>query len=169
MAGNKYLKVGSTGIEEQASTDSSAGAGDAGKIPALDAGGKLALNMMPSGIGAAVKSIIASEALSAGNLVNIWNDGGTPKIRKADASTNKPANGYVLAGVASAAAGDVYFEGEVSGLSGLVAGRYYLSTTVPGGLQTTIPATSGHIVQSVGWGTSATSLDFEAGDTILRA
>lgn len=169
MAGNKYLKVGSTGIEEQASTDSSAGAGDAGKIPALDGSGKLALNMMPSGIGAAVKSIVASEALSAGNLVNIWNDSGTPKIRKADASTNKPANGYVLAGVASAASGDVYFEGEISGLSGLTAGKMYLSTTVPGGMQTTIATASGHIVQAVGWATSATSIDFEPSETILRA
>lgn len=169
MAGNKYLKVGTSGIEEQAAIDTSAGAGDAGKIPALDGTGRLALNMMPAGIGVATKSIVASEAISAGNLVNIWNDAGTPKIRKADAATNKPANGFVVAGVASAASGEVYFEGEVSGLSGLVAGRYYLSTTVPGGVQTTIPTTAGHIVQSVGWGTSATSLDFEPGDTILRA
>lgn len=169
MAGNKYIKLGSSGLEEQAATDSSAGAGDAGKIAALDGSGKLALNMMPVGIGVATKSIVASENLSAGNLVNIWNDGGTAKIRKADAATNKPANGFVLAGVTAPAAGDVYFEGEVSGLSGLTAGRLYLSTTVPGGTQTAIPTTAGHIVQSVGWGTSATSLDFEPGETILRA
>ena len=169
MAGDKILRLGSSGIEEFAATDSSAGAGNAGDIVALDASGKLAVNMLPTGVGPAIKSIVASEAITAPALVNIWNDGGTAKVRKADAATNKPANGFILASVASAASADVYFEGEVTGMSGLVAGKVWLSATVPGATQAAIPTTAGHIAQSVGWATSATTLDFESGDAILRA
>lgn len=169
MPGKKALRLGTGGIEEFAATDSSAGAANAGDIVALDSSGKIAVNMLPTGLGPAVKSIVASEAITAPALVNIWNDGGTAKIRKADAATNKPANGFILASVAAAASADVYFEGEVTGLSGLTAGKVWLSATVPGGVQATIPTTSGHIAQSVGWATSATTIDFESGDPITRA
>lgn len=169
MAGKKYLQLGSAGVEEKAATDSSAGAANAGDVVALDSTGKLPLNMLPSGIGPATKSIVASEAITAPALVNIWNDTGTAKIRKADASTNKQANGFILASVASAAAADVYFEGEVTGMSGLTAGKVWLSSTVPGATQATIPTTAGHIAQPVGWATSATTIDFESGDPITRA
>ena len=169
MAGKKYLQLGTSGIEEKASTDSSAGVGSAGDIVALDGSGKIPLNMMPSGIGPATKALVASEAITAPALVNVWNDAGTAKVRKADAATNKPANGFILASVASAASADVYFEGEVTGMSGLVAGKVWLSATVPGATQAAIPTTAGHIAQSVGWVTSATTLDFESGDAILRA
>lgn len=169
MAGKKYLQLGTSGMEEVASTDSSAGAGSAGNLVGLDAAGKIALNMMPSGIGPATKSLVASEAITAPALVNIWNDASVAKIRKADAASNKPANGFILASVASAASAEVYFEGEVTGLSGLVAGKLWLSSSVPGATQATIPTTAGHIAQSVGWATSATTMDFEAGDPITRA
>lgn len=169
MAGKKYLQLGSAGVEEKAATDSSAGVANAGDVVALDSTGKLPLNMLPSGIGPATKSIVASEAITAPALVNIWNDTGTAKIRKADAATNKPANGFILASVASAASADVYFEGEVTGMSGLTAGKVWLSATVPGATQVAIPTTAGHIAQSVGWATSATTIDFESGDPITRA
>lgn len=169
MPGKKILRLGTGGIEEFATTDSSAGAGNAGDIVALDSSGKLAVNMLPPGVGPAVKSMVASEAITAPALVNIWNDAGTPKIRKADAATARQANGFIIASVALSASVDVYFEGEVSGLSGLTAGRVWLSATVPGGVQATIPTTAGHIAQSVGWATSATTIDFEPGDAITRA
>lgn len=169
MAGKKYIELGSNGFQEKASTDSSAGAASAGDLVALDSAGKLPLNMMPSGIGPATKSLVASEAITAPALINIWNDAGTAKIRKADAASNKPANGFILASVALAASADVYFEGEVTGLSGLVAGKLWLSATVPGSVQAGIPTATGHIAQSVGWATSATTMDFEAGDPITRA
>lgn len=169
MAGKKYVQVGTNGLEEKAATDSSAGAGNAGDIVALDAAGKLASNMLPTGVGPAIKSMVASENITAPALINIWDDAGTAKIRYADAATNKPANGFISASVVSAASADVYFEGEVAGLSGLTAGKLWLSATVPGGVQATIPTTAGHIAQAVGWATSATSLDFEPAEPILRA
>ena len=169
MAGDKYIKVGTGGLEEQAATDSSAGAANAGDIVALDAAGKIAVNMLPTGVGPANKSMLASEAITAPALVNIWNDAGTAKIRKADAATNKPANGFINASVTLGANVDVYFEGEVVGLSGLTAGKLWLSATVPGGIQAAIPTTAGHIAQAVGWATSASTLDFEPAEPILRA
>lgn len=169
MAAKKYLQLGTNGIEEKQATDSSGGAGNAGDLVALDAGGKIALNMMPTGVGPAIKSMLASESMTAPCLVNIWDDGGAFKIRYADAATNKPANGFLLASVTSGANQDVYFEGEITGMSSITPVNYWLSATVPGGVQTTIPTTSGHIAQYIGKGLSSTSIDFEAGEPITRA
>lgn len=169
MAGKKYIELGSNGFQEKASTDSSSGAANAGDIVALDASGKLPINMMPSGIGPATKTMVASEAITAPALVNVWNDAGTAKVRKADAASNKPANGFILESVASAASAAVYFEGEITGLSGLTPGKVWLSSSTPGSVQSAIPTTAGHIAQSVGIATSATTVDFEAAEPILRA
>src|SRR3954462_1256812 len=122
MAGDKYLYNNTGTITEKASVQSSAGAGDAGKIPALDSAGRLDSSFMPVGIAADTASITASEALAAGDLVNIWNSTGA-KVRKADATTaGKEAHGFVLAAVSSSATATVYFEGTDTGVSGLTAG-----------------------------------------------
>ena len=98
--------------------NSSAGAGDAAKLPLLDANGRLDNTMMPVGIGADTASIVTSENLTAGNLVNIYDNAGTATARKADATTTgKEAMGFVLAGTTSPAAATVYFEGRITGLS----------------------------------------------------
>lgn len=147
----------------------SAGEVDAGKIPALDASGRISQTMMPVGIGPDTKNIVASEALAAGDLVNIWDNAGTPNVRKADASTSgKEAVGFVLAGVTSGAIATVYFEGTITGLTGLTAGtRYYLSATTPGQTTTTAPATTGQVVQYVGRAVSSTELSFEPDDSVV--
>ena len=99
----KYISQVAGVLTEVAGLATSAGAGDAGKIPQLDGSGKLDPSLMPTGIGADTASIQASEALSAGDLVNVWNSGGA-RVRKADASTSgKEAHGFVLATVASGA------------------------------------------------------------------
>src|SRR5882757_9494798 len=93
----KYLTNASGTVTEVATPTTSAGAGDSGKIPSLDAGGKLDSSFMPTGIAADTAAITASEALSAGDLVNVWNSTGA-KVRKADASTaGKEAHGFVAA------------------------------------------------------------------------
>jgi hypothetical protein len=75
---------------------------------------------MPTGIGADTASITASEALAAGDLVNIYDSTGA-KCRKADASTSgKEAHGFVLAAVESAASATVYFEGSNTQVTGIV-------------------------------------------------
>lgn len=137
---NKIPALNASGVLDSSivnSKNTSAGAADAGKLAALNASGilddsiinatvasaankvvklgadgKLDVTVMPTGIGADTAVIVASEALAAGDLVNIWNDGGTAKVRKADASVaGKEAHGFVLAAVSNAANATVYFEG----------------------------------------------------------
>jgi hypothetical protein len=165
MAGNTYLDVVNAVATQFRATQTSAGAGDAGKIPALDANGRLAAEMMPTGVGADTAVIQASEALSAGDFVNIHNVGGAWRIRKADgASAGKPVDGYVIAGVSSGATGTVYFEGRNTAVTGATPGRQYLSASVPGGFTATPPTGSGNVQQRVGISVSATEINFEAGE-----
>jgi len=166
----KYIELNAGALAEKAAIASSVGAGDAGKIPALDAGGKLSNTMMPTGVGADSKTIVASEALAAGDLVNVFDDTSTPKVRKADASNGREANGYVLSAISASANGEVFFDGTIIGLSTLTIGaKYYLSGVTAGTITTTPPSTAGQIVQKVGKALSATELSFEPGETVTLA
>lgn len=116
----------------------SSGSADAGKAFALGASGTIPLSMMPSGIGAETTSLVASEALSAGELVNIWDDVGTPKVRLADASNGRQADGFVLATAAIGASIDVYTDGALTGIVVVAGTNYWLSDT-PGQFTTVVP------------------------------
>lgn len=158
----KFITLVSGNFKEVEGLVVSAGAGDAGKVPALDSAGKLDTSVMPVGIGADTKTIVASENLAAGDLVNVWNDTGTIKVRKADAtSPSKRAHGFVLSSVSSAANATVYFEGTITGLSSLTLGGTYFLGTTAGAATATATTTAGHIVQQVGVAVSATELSFE--------
>jgi hypothetical protein len=139
----------------------STGATDASKLVETDASGKLDPSLMPVGVGAATQSIVASEALTAGNLVNIFDNAGTPNVRRADASNGRAANGFVLASFASAANALVYKTGSITGVTGLTAGTPYFLAATPGGVTATRPTAVGQIVQEVGYAETATSLLFE--------
>ena len=165
----KYLRIGTTGLPTEESTVlNSAGAGDAGKVPELDSSGRLTNSVMPVGIGADVKTANAGEALSAGNLVYISSAG---TVFKADAQSEaKAATGFVLASSTTGQAATVYFEGTITGLTGLTAGtRYFLSDTATGAATTTVPSTAGRIVQIIGTASSATEISFEPQTPIVRA
>jgi hypothetical protein len=198
MAGNKYIKNNAGVLTEEASLQTSAGAGDAGRIPALntsgildativnstttsagagssgklaalDGSGRLDTTMLPVGIGADTAVVLASEALAAGDLVNIWNNTGTANARKADATTSgKEAHGFVLAAVSNGANATVYFEGSNTSVTGRTPGKQFLSTT-PGTSTTTAPSTAGNVVQIVGFATSATSMNFQSGTPVVLA
>lgn len=160
----KIPALNATGVLDSTIVNSkttSAGAGDSGKLPALGATGKLDTSFMPTGIAADTAVVAASEALAAGDLVNIYDATGA-KCRKADASTaGKEAHGFVLAAVESAANATVYFEGTNDQVTGLTAGRQFLSTT-PGACTATAPSGSAQVVQRVGFATSATSMNFQS-------
>jgi hypothetical protein len=166
----KFLKRdAATGeVTEEATLAVSAGAASAGRVAELDANGKFDQSMMPSGIGADTIVVQASEALAAGDFVQIWDSAGNVRVRKADASTvGKAADGYVLAAVASAANATVYLEGQNNQRAGLTAGaRYYLSDTVPGGITAVPVAGAGKTHQYIGKALSATTIGFEADDPI---
>ena len=147
---------------------SSAGAGDAGKLLALDSSGRIDASMMPVGIGADTTSITTSEALAAGDYVNIWSSTGA-KARKADATVaGKHAMGFVLVGVGSGAAALVYFEGTNTAVTGQTPGDVFLSTTAGLGV-TAAPTGAGNVQQALGVATSATSVNFQYNRPIVLA
>lgn len=163
MAADKIVTIAS-GIPTVYTPATTGGGGDANKVPALDANGQLTSAMMPTGIGASTETFVASEALAAGDYVNIWDNAGTLNVRKADASSAsaaKRADGFVLASFSSSATATVYRDGFNNQLSGLTVGDLYLSTTVPGGVQNTVPTTTGHLVQYIGKATSTTKAEYD--------
>jgi hypothetical protein len=155
---DKYLKLVSgipTGTE---ATISSAGAGDSGKIVALDTSGLLSITMMPVGVTADVRLVVASENLAAGDLVNLWNDGGTLKARKAIATgLGTRASGFVLSAFSTSATATVYIKGNNDQLSGLTAGDFLFLSATAGLVTATAPTTSGQVAQQVGQAITATS------------
>lgn len=166
---DKYLYNNAGTITERAAITTSAGAGDTGKIPGLDAAGRLDTSFMPTGIAADTAAITASEALSAGDFVNIWNSTGA-KVRKADASTSgKEAHGFVLSSVLITATATVFFEGSNTGVTGLTPGVVYLSASTPGLATSTAPSATGQTVQRLGVATSTTSVSFEPTVPIVLA
>jgi hypothetical protein len=165
MAGNKYMTLSGGKKVLEASVDTSAGAGDAGKIVALDAEGKIDPSMLRD-IDNLV--VVASEGLSAGDYINLWDDTGTVKARKADNSNGRDAHGYVTETVLAAANVTVFFEGANTDLSGLTLGaRVYLGVTGDV-IQTPLDpvADAGKIHQFLGIAVSATSVNVDIADCI---
>jgi hypothetical protein len=168
MPAQRFLNLVNGVLTQIAAIATSAGAGDADKIPCLDATGKLDNSFMPAGLGTDQFTLNASEALSAGDFVNVWNDAGTAKVRKADASNGRRADGFVLAAVTSGNPATVYTADENTGLSGMTIGaRQYLGTS--GARTETVPTTAGHIVQYLGVARSATALVYEVAEPVTLA
>lgn len=165
MPGQKFLQVNTTtgNIEENISTQIG-GAGNEDSIPSLDAAGKLDATMMPTGIGADVNSVITKDALGAGDFVNIYFDATDVAVRcrKADGTTvGKEANGFVLSAFIIDSTASVYSEGSNTSLTGLDDGNVHFLSTIAGQATSTVPTTSGNIVQRLGRAVSDTTLVFE--------
>jgi len=147
----------------------SGGSSDAGKTIGTDLNGKIDMSLMPSGIGADTTTLLASESLNIGDFVNIWDDAGTIKVRKADNSdSTKVANGFVKVAVASGSNAVIYTEGDNDTLTGLAVGtRYFLGVT--GSYTSTVPTILGSIIQSLGTVKNPTTIRFEQKDPIKNA
>ena len=169
MAAKKYIMNNAGRLTEEAAITTSAGAGDDGKIVALDATGKISTTMMPVGVAADTAAIAVTEALAAGALVNVYNSSGR-KARNADATAaGKEATGFVLSAFPTGSA-LVYFEGTITGLVGLTPGaRYYTSASSPGAITATAPSGASNVVQFVGIAISDTELSFEPSEGFILA
>ena len=168
MAAKKFLRLVNGVLTEIFGVQASGGAANAGDLVSLDDSGRIDGTMMPVGIGADTASIQASEALAAGDFINIWNSGGA-KVRKADATVSgKEAHGFVLAAVASGANATVYFEGTNTQVTGQTPGNVFLLTTAGKG-GAVPPSASGNVVQPVGFATGATSINFQSGAPVTLA
>ena len=169
MAAKKLLRLIGGVITEVFGVQTSAGAANAGDLVSLDDAGRIDNSMMPVGIGADTALIDASEGLAAGDWVNVWNDAGTVKVRKADATTaGKEVHGFVLSAVTSGNPATVYFEGTNTQVTGQTPGPVYLQTTAGTG-GTTIPSASGNVVQQIGVAVSATAVNFERNAPVVLA
>lgn len=158
---NKFLTLVNGVRQLVTAIATSSGAGDANKIVSTSSTGYLDVTLMPPGIGADTSTIQASEALAAGDFVNIFDSTGSARCRKADATNGRDANGFVLSAVTSGQSATVYRLGTNTSLTSLTAGEtYYLSATTPGRPTTTAPSTTGHIVQELGVAFDATNLVF---------
>ena len=113
MAGERFRTRNlTTGTPELKAATQAGGGANADRIAALDASGKWDTTMMPTGTGPASQSVQTSEALSAGDYVNVYDSGGNTRVQKADASnTAKHANGFVLEDYGSGVSATVYFFG----------------------------------------------------------
>jgi hypothetical protein len=140
------------------SIQSSAGAGDADKLIATDATGKIHNSFLPAGLGAATISVTSTEALAAGDFVEVYISSGA-KCRKADATTLKRAKGFVLVAVGNGALATVYPLGETNNmLASLTPGAEYFLSLTAGGVTATPPSATGQMYQYLGTAISATEL-----------
>ena len=159
--GEKFIQHDAAGGLREVEGVETGGAPSANRIPSLDANGQLDVTMLPTGIGADTAVITASGALAAGDFVNLFDDGGSFAVRKADASSAATqAHGFVLDAVADAAPATVYFEGNNTAVTGQTPGRKFLSTTA-GLAAAAAPTGATEIVQRLGIATSATTINFE--------
>lgn len=103
--------------------------------------------------------VVASEALTAGHLVNIHNSTGLFRMRKAKAEPGFQCDGFILADTSSGAVGFFYSFGYNPFVTGLTPGLQFIST-VAGTCSSTPPSAVGKIHQRVGVAAGATVLNF---------
>lgn len=161
MAGQKFLFNNAGQTTEKAAIQTSAGAGDAGKIPALNGSGLIDPTMLAATSGLIVVSATATATITAGQVVNVSWSGTVLQVKPADNTTaGSEANGFASAGITSGASGSITMgEGLITGLSALSTGLYYLGTN--GAVTATPPATAGNLLQQIGRATSATTFYFQ--------
>lgn len=168
MAGNRYLEKTTTGdIKQRASIQITTGAPDAGKLIAANQFGFVDPSFIQ---GETVQDYVASENIDAGDLINVWNDAGTAKVRKAtNTSAATRAHGFSPSSVLAAANGTFYlWKATIGGLSGLTPGeRHVLGTNGDVLLASSAPTADGTIVQNVGVAKTATEFEFFADQTII--
>lgn len=114
-------------------------------------------------------AVQASEAITAGQFVNVYSSGGSTRVRKASALDPALfANGYALANIASGATGLVIFGGlNLATTVGAPASEVWLSDTTPGGWTTTPPSASGSIIQPLGAALPGVGIFFSLRERVL--
>lgn len=102
----------------------------------------------------------ANEALTAGMLVNVYNEAGTFQCRKASSTLGRECHGFVLRDSAIGEVAIVYSWGNNPFMSSLLPGPAFVSTG--GMVSSTSPQDVGSMVQQVGSAIGPTVLNFSA-------
>lgn len=156
-------------LKEILAIESSSGSGDADKIVATGSDGKIDISLLPSGTGPISAVIDCTEDLAAGDLINVYNSSGK-KCRKADAdSAGKQCHGFVLSSYTSGDPATVYFNGMITGLTGLTPGSYEWLGTTAGATTETPPTGSGVLSQIVGVAVDTDTINFECQEPVELA
>lgn len=174
MAAPKYL-ARVNGVSTSMSAVEVGGAGAPEKIVATGPSGTIDASFLPAGIGMDIVVVPASEALSAGAQVNLYQSTGTgnpTNARNADSATGaagKRVDGFVLTSVASGNNASVYRSGMNTALTGLTPGLPYWLGASGAATATIPPETSGTTAQRLGVAINATTLDEQISDPIAIA
>lgn len=162
----KFLRIGTDLVEEASGVVASTGTPDANRLVSTGANGKLHPSVLPTGVGPDLLVAEATENLSAGSYVNIYNNSGTPAVRLADRSNGRQADGFVKAAFNIGDLAEVFFEGANDQLSGLTIGaRYFLSTL---GQATATSPTGPGLWQYLGRAVASNSINTDIDDAIQR-
>jgi hypothetical protein len=115
-----------------------------------------------------VFAVLASEAISAGAFINIYNNSGTINVRNAKADDPaKFAVGFSPLAIGNGAVGFILFFGLNSAITvATPASQVWLSDSVAGSFQTSAPTTAGHIIQSLGPAVDGVGIIFHPGPTV---
>ena len=153
--------------KEKTTIITSTGAADTGKIPALDADGRLAQTFMPKGLVPDTQTFTAAENLAAGDFVTVDSGG---NATKADSTAiGSEAIGFVMDAVLDTESALVYFEGtNPSIVATLTIGtRYFLGAGANEGTPVAAPPSAdGNVIQYLGRATGANKLSFEPSEGI---
>ena len=108
----------------------------------------------------------ATETITTGAIVNVFNSGGKAKCRNANATNNtKPAHGFCNV-VGGGVNGDfleiILFKGLNTLFSGLTPGQEYWLSIVDGVVTSVAPVAAGNIEQFLGVALDANSLFFNS-------
>lgn len=159
----KFLAIVDGKVQQLFAAVASGGTSSAGQIIAANAQGKLDPTFLPAGVGVNTVVVIASEALTAGRFVNLYEDSGSLRVRLASASSGRQAHGFVTESVALNGSAIVYpLDTNNAALSGLNSGReYWLGdagavTSTP--LDSQDEANTGKVNQLLGVALSSTEL-----------
>ena len=153
---NKFLALDQFGDEvELLGLETSGGVADAHKVVATGPDGRVDLSIMPSGFGSDIEPIISSEAISAGDWINVYDHVGTRTCRKASNLDNtKPVAGFAKASFASGAVVAVYLRGlndqiPIGTFDDADAGKKAF-LGVAGGTTVAPPTATGNYLQALG-------------------
>lgn len=150
----KFLNITSGRTKQEDAINSSAGAGDAGKLIKLDAAGLLDSTFIPEFEDKHV-DVVLDENVGIGDVVQAFDDGGTLKVRKASAASGaplKPMHGWMEEAGVAAETKKVHFGNGpmVRTAHGFTPGNTLWLSTTAGLLTATPPSGTGQIVQLVG-------------------
>ncbi len=161
----RYLSIDGNQKTLETAATVSTGAPDADRLVATGADGFIDPSFLPDSE-RVVKE--AGEGLAARDAVNIYDDGGTAKVRKADASAFATrAMGFVKNNFLVTEDAIVFSEGIMGGFAGLTIGDPVFLSTTSGAITQTPPTGAGEVWQQIGEAYSATEIRIEIEEAIV--